>query len=113
RPTLSTEEVASLQVPTREYTNVKRKSGPGWYLGEMHSHTRHSDGKWEVEELAEAVHRNGSDFLCLTDHNTMSGHAEPRPLPLTLVRGCELTTFHGHHPVYGMRDMVPWHEDGT
>src|SRR5690606_20459234 len=25
RPTLSTEEVASLQVPTREYTNVKRK----------------------------------------------------------------------------------------
>ena len=26
--------------------------------------------------------------------------------------GCELTTFHGHHPVYGFADIVPWHIDG-
>ncbi|MEZ4256679.1 MAG: CehA/McbA family metallohydrolase [Polyangiales bacterium] len=93
-------------------TKDRKRRGAGWYFGEMHSHTVHSDGKWEIEELASKVRANGSDFLCLTDHNTMSGHEEPPELPLTLIRGSELTTFHGHHPIYGLKDMVPWHEGG-
>jgi len=87
-------------------------TGPGWRLGELHSHSLHSDGAHEVAELAAIVAETGADFLALTDHNTMSGHDERGELPLTLVRGCELTTFHGHHPIYGMSEMVPWHIDG-
>lgn len=93
---------------------VSRRTGPGWYFGEMHSHTVHSDGKWEVAGLADKAAGTGADFLCLTDHNTISGHLEETndTLPLTLVSGMELTTFHGHHPIYGIDAMIPWHEDG-
>ncbi|MCA9581406.1 MAG: CehA/McbA family metallohydrolase [Myxococcales bacterium] len=112
RAPLSPEAEERLSIPAPKTTTRQKRTGPGWYFGEMHSHTRHSDGKWEVEELAEAVSERGSDFLCLTDHNTMSGHEIERDLPVTMIRGCELTTFHGHHPVYGLQDMVPWHEEG-
>ncbi|MBN2357936.1 MAG: CehA/McbA family metallohydrolase [Deltaproteobacteria bacterium] len=90
--------------------------GPRWYLGEMHSHTFHSDGKHDLAELAAKVKALGGDFLALTDHNTMSGHLEPGALPVVLLAGCELTTFDGHHPIYwptsAGRELVPWHEQG-
>lgn len=102
------EKLASLATATAK----AKRSGPGWYFGEMHSHTVHSDGKWELEELASKVSATGCDFLCLTDHNTMSAHLAPPALPVTLIRGIELTTFYGHHPVYGISEMVPWHDNG-
>lgn len=89
-----------------------RRSGPGWYFGEMHSHTVHSDGKWELRDLAARVAETGADFLALTDHNTTSGLLAPEALPLSILPGIELTTFHGHHPVYGVRETVPWHVGG-
>jgi hypothetical protein len=89
-----------------------RKSGPGWYFGEMHSHTVHSDGKWELIGLTTRAAETGADFLVLTDHNTTSGLLDPGALPVTLLPGIELTTFHGHHPIYGVKETVPWHEDG-
>lgn len=91
---------------------AQRRSGPGWYFGELHSHTIHSDGRHELPELARRAAALGIDFLCLTDHNTTSGLREPGALPITLVPGCELTTFHGHHPVYGFDEIIPWHVDG-
>ncbi|MBK7860117.1 MAG: CehA/McbA family metallohydrolase [Archangiaceae bacterium] len=100
---------ASVSAPV---SAAPRRSGPGWYFGELHSHTTHSDGRHELPELARRAAALGIDFLCLTDHNTTSGLLDPGPLPLTLVPGCELTTFHGHHPVYGFTDIVPWHVDG-
>ena len=44
-----------------------------WYPVELHTHTRHSDGAFTVEELVEAAARNGYRALALTDHNTSSG----------------------------------------
>lgn len=90
----------------------QRRSGPGWYFGEMHSHTVHSDGKHELLDLAERATALGLDFVALTDHNTTSGLLEDQAFPLTIVPGCELTTFHGHHPIYGLNDIIPWHLDG-
>lgn len=98
--------------PAFQADRPRRKEGRGWYFGELHSHTVHSDGKHELPELAQRVHATGADFLCLTDHNTTSGLLETGALPLTLIAGCELTTFHGHHPIYGLTDIVPWHENG-
>jgi hypothetical protein len=93
---------------------VKRpRRGKGWYFGEMHSHTVHSDGRHELFDLAERGAAVGIDFICLTDHNTTSGLLDLEDLPLTIVPGCELTTFHGHHPVYGTKELLPWHESGA
>jgi hypothetical protein len=90
----------------------------GWYVGDLHAHTIHSDGfgcvdpdttvtrgcqPWEVVEAARARHL---DFLAITDHNTTSHHADLATLQesltsMLLIRGQELTTFHGHANVYG------------
>jgi hypothetical protein len=104
-------EVAALaETGYREAAYARR--GPGWYFGELHSHSSHSDGRHEMAEIADRASRCGLDFLALTDHNTMSAHPVPPGAPIIIVPGFELTTFHGHHPVYGVDEMVPWHEGG-
>lgn len=90
----------------------------GWYVGDLHAHTLHSDAfgcvdpesavargcqPWEVVEAARARHL---DFFAITDHNTTSHHADLATLQesltsMLLLRGQELTTFHGHANVYG------------
>lgn len=104
------DELAALVEPSAP--GPARRRGPGWYFGELHSHSVHSDGRHEIADLAGRVAARGADFLALTDHNTLSGHLDPPAVPLTLIPGCELTTFHGHHPLYGLREMPPWHLDG-
>ena len=63
---------------------------------------------WEVVEAARAARL---DFLAITDHNTTSHHADRATLQeglhsLLLLRGQELTTFHGHANVYGTSTPV-------
>lgn len=111
RPEPGADEIARLARPEATRAAPPRR-GAGLYFGEMHSHTVHSDGKWELTELASRVRASGADFLCLTDHNTTSGLLDPGELPVTLLPGCELTTFFGHHPIYGLEAIVPWHEEG-
>lgn len=94
------------------------KTESGWYVGDLHAHTLHSDSfgcvdptstiargcqPWEVVEAARARHL---DFFAITDHNTTSHHADLATLQesltsMLLLRGQELTTFHGHANVYG------------
>ena len=74
--------------------------GPGWYRGDLHSHSNHSDaGQRTVAELVEAARGAGLDFVFLTDHNTISGlpemDASTTP-ELLAAGGIELTTFWGH-----------------
>jgi hypothetical protein len=101
--------------PVRWTIRVDGKRGdPRWYLGEMHSHTLHSDGAHEAMTLLEKASCLGVDFVCLTDHNTMTALSEldRSRVPLTVIRGCELTTFNGHYPIYGVDELVPWHAQG-
>lgn len=99
--------------PGRPHRERWGEAGRRWFLGEMHSHSVHSDGAHEVIDLAHRASRIGLDFLCLTDHNATSGFREIEDLPITVVRGSELTTFSGHHPFYGLDRTEPWHEDGV
>ncbi len=84
----------------------------------MHSHSTESDGNWPIETLCQNVAKDGAQFIFLTDHNTMSGHhsrarnPSPPDVPLTLVPGCELTTFFGHYPTYGVQSAPVWHLNG-
>ena len=95
--------------------------GPGWYQGDMHSHTAQSDGfcpslsgrrvPCPEFKLAEAAAARKLDFVAFTDHNTTSTYnslAQWQPYfdTLLLVRGREITTFRGHANVYGTSEFI-------
>jgi hypothetical protein len=85
--------------------------GRRWYRGELHLHSRHSDGQWTPAEIAERARPRGLDFMVLSDHNTTSSHQEFRSLvdPRTLViPGTELTTYHGHCLAIGVERWIDW-----
>ena len=79
--------------------------GMRWLAGDLHSHTVHSDGKLTVPELAVLAATRGLDFLAVTDHNTISHHAElaaaSRRYGIILLPGQEVTTDGGHAGALG------------
>jgi hypothetical protein len=88
-------------------------SGPRWYRGDLHSHTTHSDGDITVPERVRSAVARGLDFLAITDHNTVSHHAEMVDWPdeLIPIRGSEITTYHGHINVWGLGEAIDWRGD--
>src|SRR6478672_2481297 len=72
------------------------RPGRRWLAGDLHTHTVHSDGKLTVPELAVLAAKRGLDFLAVTDHNTISHHAElaaaSRRYGIILLPGQEVTT---------------------
>lgn len=92
------------------------KAGPGWYRGDLHMHTAHSDGSCPsrrgakvpcpVFKTLEAAEAAGLDFIAVSDHNATSQNQALRELApyfddLLLIPGREITTFHGHANVWG------------
>lgn len=81
---------------------------PGWYPGDMHLHTIHSDGSKTLVQSVEQHESQGYRFMVSTDHNTCTAHydfadaARQRPKTL-LICGEEWTTASGHANVVGMR----------
>jgi hypothetical protein len=79
--------------------------GRRWLAGDLHTHTVHSDGVLTVAELAVLATERGLDFIAVTDHNTVSHHAElaavGRRYGITLVPGQEVTTDGGHAGAFG------------
>lgn len=78
---------------------------PAWLLGDLHTHTLHSDGIWTLTSLAAAAQKAGLDFLAVTDHNVASHHYEIDRMPAAgplLIKGIELTTYGGHMNVWGV-----------
>ncbi|MET3664850.1 CehA/McbA family metallohydrolase [Caulobacter sp. 1776] len=93
-----------------------RATTPGWYRGDLHMHTAHSDGGCVTGEAPRApcpVYRTvlaaqaaGLDFIAVTDHNTTSqaealAELQPAFPGLLLITGREVTTFQGHANVFG------------
>ena len=84
--------------------------GPGWYRGDLHAHTLHSDGSWQIADLVAWARSRKLDFLTLSDHNTVSGHEELHGFAgddLLTIGGLELTTHAGHALSLGGSN---WHE---
>ncbi|MGO1071887.1 CehA/McbA family metallohydrolase [Lysobacter sp. CA199] len=88
----------------------------GWYRGDLHMHSGHSDGSCATQSgakapcplflTAQAASRQGLDFIAVTEHNTVSHLPELRALQphfdrLLLMPGIEITTFQGHANVFG------------
>jgi hypothetical protein len=73
------------------------------FKGDLHTHTRASDGVHTLEELAWKARRNGLDFVAITDHNQFAvSDALPHPEDLTLIPGVEWTHYQGHANFLGV-----------
>jgi hypothetical protein len=97
------------------------RTGPGWYRGDLHSHTGHSDAR--CRSLAgrstpcplfftlQAAVDHKLDFIVVTDHNVTSHVADLGELAgyfdtLLLIPGREMTTQSGHYNLLGVADFV-------
>lgn len=81
----------------------------GWYKGDLHCHTFHSDARGAPELLHAAAKQAGLDFLAIADHNTITQrrYFHPQSSPdLVFVRGMEVTTAEGHANVYGVDEWI-------
>ena len=102
-------------------TNALR-SEAGWYRGDLHMHSAHSDGSCQSKSGAQrvpcplfltldAAAERGLDFLAVTEHNTNSHVRELTALQpyfdrTLLIPGMELTTFQGHANAFNLRTPV-------
>jgi len=86
------------------------RSGPAWFSGGVHLHTRHSDGELSTEEVCRRARAAGHDFVVITDHNNTTHQLDPVDVPgLLRLVGEEVTTPGGHASVWGLggwRDQV-------
>lgn len=92
---------------------ASRSRGSGWYRGDLHLHTVHSDGQHTIDDLVEAATTAGLDFIVSTDHNTSSANrawAATASGDLTVIGGEEVTTRHGHWLAVGLSGLswVDW-----
>jgi hypothetical protein len=99
------------------------RTGAGWYAGDLHSHSGHSDGRtvgpsgdrlkvpaWQVFDRARDAKL---DFIALTDHNTTShwldvDRLQPMYPATLLLHAREVTTYRGHLNAFGERRFVPF-----
>ncbi len=104
-------DAASTEGPAFPDAAPVASRGPGWYRGDLHGHSHHSDGKWPVADFIAHARNRGLDFVTLSDHNTVSGLPEALSLAgddLLVMRGVELTTFNGHCLALGTGAWVDW-----
>ncbi|GAB2623456.1 CehA/McbA family metallohydrolase [Pseudactinotalea suaedae] len=99
--------------PMRRRRDLSHLGGT-WLAGEMHAHTLHSDGRLTPAQLVGMAARNGLDFIAVTDHNTISHHADLPELGerygILTVPGQEVTTRLGHANAYGDVGWVDFRE---
>ncbi|WP_169193711.1 CehA/McbA family metallohydrolase [Devosia sp. MC1541] len=85
------------------------RQGAGWYRGDLHCHTFHSDARGAPELLHAAAKQAGLDFLAIADHNTITQrrYFHPQSSPdLVFIRGMEITTAVGHANVFGVDEWI-------
>lgn len=110
------------------FAEAPLKAGPGWYRGDLHMHTEHSDGSCvsrtgkrtpcPVFRTLEAAAARGLDFVAVSDHNTPAHFQDLAELQgfyddLLLIPAREVTTFHGHANVFGMTAPLDYQLGGT
>jgi len=84
--------------------NTEKIERSGWFKGDLHCHTHHSDAEASVKDLIKLAEKKNLDFLAITDHNTISHWKEIEELKGTkviLIPGEEITTYLGHANVWG------------
>lgn len=110
------------------FAQVPLRSASGWYRGDLHMHTAHSDGSCKSQNgnkvpcpvfvTLQAAAARGLDFVAVTDHNTVSHFDALRELQpyfdrLLLIPGREITTFQGHANLFGTTEFVDFRVGST
>lgn len=86
---------------------VVLESGPRWYAGDLHVHSRESgDAAATFDQITGLARDRGLDFVVLSDHNTVAQHAliaayQGGVDDVLFVRGAEVTTYSGHGNALG------------
>nr|WP_282099715.1 CehA/McbA family metallohydrolase [Qipengyuania qiaonensis] len=95
--------------------------GPGWYRGDLHMHTGHSDGSCDslagrrvpcpLFRTVETAKARRLDFISITEHNTTSHasalfEAQNYFDDMLLIPGREITTFFGHFNIFGITSPI-------
>jgi hypothetical protein len=80
------------------------------YIGNIHIHTRHSDGSRSTPEIAGDAGRSGLDFICVNDHDYMtpSLHLEEEGFygKVLVFMGSEIGGRYHHYLAYDLQEMV-------
>lgn len=80
------------------------------YIGNMHVHSRRSDGTLSAPEIAGVALRTGLDFVCLNDHDYMLDglHLEEEGYygKVLVLRGLEVGKRYHHYLAYDLKTMV-------
>jgi hypothetical protein len=101
----------------RPRRDLPAEPGLRWLACDFHAHTVHSDGTLTVPELAALAAARGLDVLAVTDHNTVSHHAELPAASLRygvhLLPGQEITTDTGHANAFGALPWVDFRQDAA
>lgn len=82
-----------------DYSEIK-KPASAWYKGDLHAHTRLSDGNNSLAAAVAIVESQGLDFFFLTEHNICHPQLPVSPSCL-FIPGIEITTSKGHFNVHG------------
>jgi hypothetical protein len=110
-------------VDDSSFTAQPLRDTPGWYRGDLHMHTAHSDGSCPSQSgksvpcpvflTAQAATQRGLDFIAISDHNTTSHYGAERELQpyfdqLLFIPSRELTTFYGHANAFGTTRFIDY-----
>lgn len=73
-----------------------------WYKGELHNHTRYSDGQIDFKKLKEEILKNDLDFIFPTEHNLILKRYPKIDIPV--IPSTELTLDDkGHFNFFGLK----------
>lgn len=80
------------------------------YVGNLHIHSRYSDGAGSVPEIAHSAKQAGLDFIILNDHEHMTDslHIEEEGIfeGVRVLKGLEIGRRYHHYLAYGLPEMV-------
>ncbi len=86
-----------------DFQKLYRK-GAAWYKGDLHTHTRLSDGKETTQSACAKMEMMHLDYYIPTEHNTL--HTGWHTAQAMIVPGIEITTTLGHANLFGV-DRMP------
>jgi len=86
---------------------------PGWFRGDCHVHTaRSNNADLTVADVVNAARLARLDFIAITEHNSVDGHADcaPHTSELAVILGQEVTTRTGHWLALGLNpgELIDW-----
>ncbi|MEP9362103.1 CehA/McbA family metallohydrolase [Nocardioides sp. CN2-186] len=88
-------------------------TGAGWYRGDLHVHTVHSDGSQTQADVLQYAAAAGLDFIGTSEHNTSSAqwtwgdYLVGDYADFLVIAGEEVTTRAGHWLATGLRNTNP------